>query len=88
MMFVSGNGRIEEVAMSFVSFEQSRDIVRAAADSLRENEGQNLDYLNTMVNVADKEMVAALAKRYKVSQGFIMRAIFDQWREMMLTSCD
>lgn len=68
--------------MSFVSFEQSRDLIQAAADNVRN--ADNLDYLNTMVNVADKEMVAALAKRYKVSQGFIMRAIFEQWRDMML----
>lgn len=72
----------EEVVMSFVSFEQSRDLIQAAADNVRN--ADNLDYLNTMVNVADKEMVAALAKRYKVSQGFIMRAIFEQWRDMML----
>jgi hypothetical protein len=51
------------------------------------HEGENLDYLNTMVNVADKEMVAALAKRYKVSQGFVMRAILEQWRDMMLSDC-
>jgi hypothetical protein len=75
----------EEVVMSFVSFEQSRDIIQAAADKLHDNE--NLDYLNTMVNVADKEMVAALAKRYKVSQGFVMRAILEQWRDMMLSDC-
>ena len=75
----------EEVVMSFVSFEQSRDIIQAAADKLHDNE--NLDYLNTMVNIADKEMVTALAKRYKVSQGFIMRAILEQWRELMLTGC-
>ena len=75
----------EEVAMSFVSFEQSRDIIQNAADKAHADE--NLDYLNTMVNVADKEMVTALAKRYKVSQGFVMRAIFEQWRDMMLTDC-
>ena len=69
--------------MSFVSFEQSRDLIRQAVKDARS--GENLDYLNTMVNVADKEMVAALAKRYKVSQGFIMRAIFDQWREWQLS---
>lgn len=74
----------EEVAMSFVSFEQSRDIIREAAERISDSE--NLDYLNTMVNVADKEMVAALAKRYKVSQGFIMRAIFEQWRDMQLAN--
>ena len=81
---IQTNGQ-EEVAMSFVSFEQSRDIIQAAADALHDD--KNLDYLNTMVNVADKEMVAALAKRYKVSQGFIMRAIFEQWRDMMLSDC-
>ena len=75
----------EGVAMSFVSFEQSRDIIQAAADALHDD--KNLDYLNTMVNVADKEMVAALAKRYKVSQGFVMRAILEQWRDMMLSDC-
>ena len=75
----------EEVVMSFVSFEQSRDIIQNAADKAHADE--NLDYLNTMVNVADKEMVTALAKRYKVSQGFVMRAIFEQWRDMMLTDC-
>lgn len=75
----------EEVVMSFVSFEQSRDIIQAAADKLHDNE--NLDYLNTMVNIADKEMVTALAKRYKVSQGFVMRAILEQWRDMMLGDC-
>ena len=69
--------------MSFVSFEQSRDLIRQAVKDARS--GENLDYLNTMMNVADKEMVAALAKRYKVSQGFIMRAIFDQWREWQLS---
>lgn len=74
----------EEVAMSFVSFEQSRDIIREAAERISDSE--NLDYLNTMVNVADKEMVVALAKRYKVSQGFIMRAIFEQWRDMQLAN--
>ena len=76
-------GKREEVAMSFVSFEQSRDLIRQAVKDARS--GENLDYLNTIVNVADKEMVAALAKRYKVSQGFIMRAIFDQWREWQLS---
>ena len=75
----------EEVVMSFVSFEQSRDIIQAAAD--RVHEGENLTYLNTMVDVADKEMVIALAKRYKVSQGFVMRAILGQWRDMMLSDC-
>lgn len=74
----------EEVAMSFVSLEQSRDIIREAAERISDSE--NLDYLNTMVNVADKEMVVALAKRYKVSQGFIMRAIFEQWRDMQLAN--
>ncbi len=81
---IQTNGQ-EEVAMSFVSFEQSRDIIQAAADALHDD--KNLDYLNTMVNVADKEMVAALAKRYKVSQGFVMRAILEQWRDMMLSDC-
>jgi hypothetical protein len=75
----------EEVVMSFVSFEQSRDIIQAAAD--RVHEGENLTYLNTMVDVADKEMVIALAKRYKVSQGFVMRAILEQWRDTMLADC-
>lgn len=70
--------------MSFVSLEQSRDIIREAAERISDSE--NLDYLNTMVNVADKEMVVALAKRYKVSQGFIMRAIFEQWRDMQLAN--
>lgn len=74
----------EEVAMSFVSLEQSRDIIREAAERISDSE--NLDYLNTMVNVADKKMVVALAKRYKVSQGFIMRAIFEQWRDMQLAN--
>lgn len=72
----------EEVAMSFVSFEQSRDLIRAAADSARSE--PRMVYLNTMVDAADKDMVIALAKRYGVSQGFIMRAIFDQWRESQL----
>jgi hypothetical protein len=81
---IQTNGQ-EEVAMSFVSFEQSRDIIQAAADALHDD--KNLDYLNTMVNVADKEMVAALAKRYKVSQGFVMRAILEQWRDTMLADC-
>ena len=81
---IQTNGQ-EGVAMSFVSFEQSRDIIQAAADALHDD--KNLDYLNTMVNVADKEMVAALAKRYKVSQGFVMRAILEQWRDMMLSDC-
>lgn len=75
----------EEVVMSFVSFEQSLDIIQAAADRI--HTGENLTYLNTMVDVADKEMVIALAKRYKVSQGFVMRAILEQWRDMMLGDC-
>jgi hypothetical protein len=51
------------------------------------HDNENLTYLNTMVNMADKEMVIALAKRYKVSQGFVMRAILEQWRDMMLSDC-
>lgn len=72
----------DEVAMSFVSFEQSRDLIRQAAEGARTE--PRMAYLNTMVDVADKDMVVALAKRYGVSQGFIMRAIFAQWRESQL----
>jgi len=72
----------EEVAMSFVSFEQSRDLIRQAAEGARTE--PRMAYLNTMVDAADKDMVVALAKRYGVSQGFIMRAIFAQWRESQL----
>lgn len=68
--------------MSFVSFEQSRDLIRLAAESAKQS--PQMVYLNTMVDAADKDMVVALAKRYGVSQGFIMRAIFDQWREAQL----
>lgn len=72
----------DEVAMSFVSFEQSRDLIRQAAEGARTE--PRMVYLNTMVDAADKDMVVALAKRYGVSQGFIMRAIFAQWRESQL----
>jgi len=58
---------------------QSQDLIQHAAESARQ--APQMVYLNTMVDAADKEMVVALAKRYGVSQGFIMRVIFDQWRE-------
>lgn len=75
-----------EVAMSFVSFEQSRDLIQAAQDKSRA--GENFTYLNTMVDPADKEMVLALSRRHGVSQGFIMREIFSQWREYLLNNED
>jgi len=68
--------------MSFVSFEQSRDLINAAQERVRADDA--LVYLNTMVDPADKEMVVSLARRHGVSQGFIMRAIFEQWREYQL----
>lgn len=68
--------------MSFVSFDAARDIISAAHEEASQDE--SLTYLNTMVSQADKEMVVALAKRFRVSQGFIMRAIFEQWRAAVL----
>lgn len=75
-----------EVAMSFVSFEQSRDLIQAAQEKAR-TDGK-FTYLNTMVDPADKEMVVSLARRHGVSQGFVMRAIFEQWREHLLKNED
>lgn len=73
----------EVVTMSFVSFDGARDLVRQAAGQVRTDD--TLVYLNTMVDKADKDMVIALSKRYGVSQGFVLRAIFEQWREWMLS---
>lgn len=76
-----------KITMSFVSFEQSRDLIQAAQDKSRAP-GENFTYLNTMVDPADKEMVLALSRRHGVSQGFIMREIFSQWREYVLNNED
>jgi hypothetical protein len=72
------------VAASFINFEQSRDILQGAVDTARTDDG--LVYLNTMVGNADKDMVISLAKRYGVSQGFIMRVILSQWRASQLAA--
>lgn len=76
----------ERSTMSFVSFDAALDIIRNAHDEAAQDD--SLTYLNTMVSQADKEMVVALAKRFRVSQGFVMRAIFDQWRAAVLAADD
>lgn len=83
MIDVIDYSRLREVGqMSFVNFWQSRDIIEAANEQARIDEP--LVALNAMIDKADKDMLLALSRRYNVSMGFILRAIFEQWREYEL----
>lgn len=83
MIDVIDYSRLREVGqMSFVNFWQSRDIIEAANEQARIDEP--LVALNAMIDKADKDMLLALSRRYNVSMGFILRAIFEQWQEYEL----
>jgi hypothetical protein len=72
--------------MSLINFEQSIDVIKETASLVsKENEtGESLVYLNSMVMPSDKEMIKEIKKRTGLSEGQIVREIFNQWRQFLL----
>ncbi len=72
--------------MSLINFEQSIDVIKKTASLVsKENEtGETLVYLNSMVMPSDKEMIKEIKKRTGLSEGQIVREIFNQWRQFLL----
>lgn len=72
--------------MSLINFEQSIDVIKKTASLVsKENEtGKTLVYLNSMVMPSDKEMIKEIKKRTGLSEGQIVREIFNQWRQFLL----
>jgi len=72
----------EHVAVGFINFGHARDVIEDAA-AVPPGYGP-LVYLTTMVDEADKRMIASLADRYRISRGVVLREILSQWREAQL----
>lgn len=82
-MVMIGQPKEKETAMSFVSFKQSLDLVNETLADSGSGGENNFEYLNTMVRPSQKVLVAKLAERYGISQGFVLRTIIEQWCEML-----